>query len=313
MSASSRLELRVGMLIVAGLAAVVILILVSDRFSFDETYQVTAYLDNASGLSVGTPVTLSGIRVGKIESIRTVSDKRGAVEIKLSINERYRLPVDVRLHVASSGIFGDAFLEFTGSGQITNQLLPVDGSAEVVASPGFFDKASNQALGIMEALNDILDDKTRERAKQLVASAADVAGKGSGLIDQLRADSEALRGAIAAFTDLSGELRATTRTLGERIGVSLDGVDRAVADLDRDAGVLTERTSAVAGVAIDTLTSLDAAADETTALLHDNRGQVRDTLAAVADVSRRGSELIAGMQAGHGVVGQLLVNQDLAK
>ncbi len=40
---------------------------------------------------------------------------------------------------------------------------------------------------------------------------------------------------------------------------------------------------------------------------------MRDALLAVSEISRRGSDLLAGLQAGQGVVGQLLVNQDLAK
>lgn len=312
MSGGSRLELRVGMLIVGGLAAVVVLILISDRFSFDDSYPVTAYLKNANGLSAGTPVTLSGIRIGKIESIRTVSDARGAVEIKLSINERYLLPVDVRLQVASSGIFGDAFLEFTGSG-VTTETLAVDGTAEVTASPGFFDKASDQALKIMDSLAALLEPGTVAHAKRLVANAALLAEESAGLVKDLRAEVGTLRQAIGGIEGLTVDLRTTTHDLGLRVSKSMDGLDSAVVNLDQRTGALLTRSEAAIGVAIETLGSIDVAADEAAGVLRDNRPQVRDALLAVADISRRGSDLIAGLQAGQGVVGQLLVNQDLAK
>ncbi len=257
-------------------------------------------------------MTLSGIRIGKIESIRTVSDARGAVEIKLSINERYLLPVDVRLQVASSGIFGDAFLEFTGSG-VTTETLAVDGTAEVTASPGFFDKASDQALKIMDSLAALLEPGTVAHAKRLVANAALLAEESAGLVKDLRAEVGTLRQAIGGIEGLTVDLRTTTHDLGLRVSKSMDGLDSAVVNLDQRTGALLTRSEAAIGVAIETLGSIDVAADEAAGVLRDNRPQVRDALLAVADISRRGSDLIAGLQAGQGVVGQLLVNQDLAK
>src|SRR5258708_3712649 len=119
-----RLEFKVGILIVAGLAATVILILVSDRISFERYYKVTAYLDNAGGLRVGSPVTLSGIRVGDVETIATAKDPRGTIRVVMSVGQSHPLPADYTLQISTSGIFGDSFMAFSGGSDPKAGALP---------------------------------------------------------------------------------------------------------------------------------------------------------------------------------------------
>ncbi|MDA3963763.1 MAG: MlaD family protein, partial [Planctomycetota bacterium] len=80
MDSTARLEMRIGLLVIAGVTALVVLILVSDRVSFDSSYRVTVYLQDAGGLNVGSPVKLAGINIGTVELIRPASDPRGQVQ-----------------------------------------------------------------------------------------------------------------------------------------------------------------------------------------------------------------------------------------
>ena len=60
-----RFEMRIGLLVIGGMVAIVLMILASDIVSFEGRYRVTAYLQDAAGLKPGSPVSLAGIRVGK--------------------------------------------------------------------------------------------------------------------------------------------------------------------------------------------------------------------------------------------------------
>ncbi|MBA3938198.1 MAG: MCE family protein, partial [Planctomycetes bacterium] len=75
----SQLEMRVGLLIVAGLVATVVMILAADHLHFERVYRVSAIVVDAGGLRAHSPVTLSGIRIGEVESLATISDPRGSV------------------------------------------------------------------------------------------------------------------------------------------------------------------------------------------------------------------------------------------
>jgi ABC-type transporter Mla subunit MlaD len=68
MRPASKLELKVGMLIVGGIIAAVALVLLTDRIHFDSYYVVRAYVADAAGLRQGSPVPLDGVRIGEVDS-----------------------------------------------------------------------------------------------------------------------------------------------------------------------------------------------------------------------------------------------------
>ena len=66
------LELMVGIFVVLGLAAFLLLALkVSDiaRIGEDKGYRVTARFENIGGLKIRAPVTLAGVRIGRVTGI----------------------------------------------------------------------------------------------------------------------------------------------------------------------------------------------------------------------------------------------------
>ena len=304
-ASSHRLELKIGLVIVAGLVAIVALILVSDRFSFDDYYRVTAYLKDAGGLRSGSPVTLAGLPIGKIESISTDSGQpRHPVKVTMAVKETYRLPASATLTIATSGIFGDSYLAFSGSGSPANasDLLPLDGTATVYASSGFFDTATQEALALLANVNDLLGPDARADAKKLLSSSAQLAGEGVELVKALRAQVAAAEGALANLDTLGKDLVATNRTLTAR-------ADAALASIDR----LAQRGETVLGTADRTIDRLDAALIGGNELLAATAPDLRALAAELRATAARTAAILAGIQQGRGVIGQLLSNQALAK
>ncbi len=159
------------MLIVAGLIALVVIILLSDRFSLTSYYKVTAYLPDAGGLRKNAPVTLAGVPIGKVDSVATESDQVGyPIRVMMSINKEYRLPETSTLQVATSGIFGDAYLAFsaTGAPQEDVDLLPNNDTAVVHATRGFIDAATEKGMALLTSVNDLLNDESRANVKRLL-------------------------------------------------------------------------------------------------------------------------------------------------
>lgn len=117
--AQKNLELAVGLFVALGLIAFFFLaIKVSDIASIgdDKGYQVTAYFENVGGLKVRAPVTLGGVRIGRVTGIDLDSQRYEAV-VTLSINPRYdRLPEDSSASILTSGLLGEQYVSLEPGG-----------------------------------------------------------------------------------------------------------------------------------------------------------------------------------------------------
>jgi phospholipid/cholesterol/gamma-HCH transport system substrate-binding protein len=306
MRSATGLEIKVGLLIIAGLVSTLVLVLLSGRLHFEHNYRVRAFLPDAGGLRAHSPVTLSGIRIGEVERLGTVEDARGNVVVTLKISEEYRLPVGAKLTIASSGIFGDSYMAFAGTHDPKSGLLPVDGSAEVVANPGFFDTASQQAQKILEGASDLLGNDNRAEIRRLVTSAADLAEAATKLAHAAEAQTTALGDTLARVRALSDQLKEDVATLSK-------GGDQLLKHLDGTLGTVEARVDQLGGKAADSLARFDALVARSDHLVAANAEELTQALASVRTLAERGARIAQALSAGDGVLGQLLISRDLAK
>jgi phospholipid/cholesterol/gamma-HCH transport system substrate-binding protein len=107
------LELAVGAFVALGLAAFLLLALkVSDIASIgeDKGYQVTARFENIGGLKIRAPVTLGGVRIGRVVGI-DLDPKSFEAVVALSIEPRYdHLPTDSSASILTSGLLGEQYV-----------------------------------------------------------------------------------------------------------------------------------------------------------------------------------------------------------
>ena len=80
-------------------------------------YQLKASFKSIEGLQVGSPVTLSGIKVGKIEAITLQQNETDyKVMLSLALNNSIRLSQDASANITSNNIFGKKHLRLTQGG-----------------------------------------------------------------------------------------------------------------------------------------------------------------------------------------------------
>jgi len=107
------LELMVGLFVALGLAAFLLLALkVSDltRIGENEGYRITARFENIGGLKVRAPVTVGGVRIGRVISIDLDPQSYEAVAT-LSIDPQYhQLPTDSSASILTSGLLGEQYV-----------------------------------------------------------------------------------------------------------------------------------------------------------------------------------------------------------
>lgn len=111
--AQKNLELAVGLFVALGLAAFFMLALkVSDIASIgeDKGYRVMARFENVGGLKVRAPVTLGGVRIGRVVGV-DLDPKSYEAVVTLSIDPRYdRLPDDSSASILTSGLLGEQYI-----------------------------------------------------------------------------------------------------------------------------------------------------------------------------------------------------------
>ena len=195
MDVRSRQELRIGVLVVAGLAALVTLVLVSDRISFDPGYRVTVLMRDAGGLNVGSPVKLSGVEIGTVRSITTNS--KGEIRAEAMIQSDYRLSSSMPLELASRGIFSDGYLSFSAPTQPEDQPLPVDGTAMITADSTFIERVSRQADDILTGFSDILNEPNRQAVSTILQNAAALSSESLALVKEVRLHNKDVAGLLA--------------------------------------------------------------------------------------------------------------------
>ncbi|MCC3305961.1 outer membrane lipid asymmetry maintenance protein MlaD [Sneathiella sp. HT1-7] len=76
---------------------------------------LSASFDNVDGLSVGSDVRMSGIKVGAVTS-QTLDPKNYRAILKISLEENIDLPDDSSAKITSSSLLGSNYLQLTPGG-----------------------------------------------------------------------------------------------------------------------------------------------------------------------------------------------------
>jgi phospholipid/cholesterol/gamma-HCH transport system substrate-binding protein len=111
---TSRLvEIWVGVFVAAGLAALFMLAMkVSNLSALDDDggYEIRARFEDISGLKVRSPVTMAGVRIGRVTDIRFDKQTFEAI-VTMRIAERYdTLPKDTSASIYTAGLLGEKYV-----------------------------------------------------------------------------------------------------------------------------------------------------------------------------------------------------------
>jgi len=300
------LEIRVGLLIILGVAATVVMIMLSDKLSFDSYYHINIYLDDAGGLRSGSPVTLSGIGVGSVTTIETSDDPLGQIVVGARIKQSVKIPKSAVLSMSSSGIFGDSFLAFTGQSRGSTAFLDIDGSAKVKAAPSFMGQATEQAKNILANLSTVLDGANAANAKRVVANAADISASAAGLVAHLETQDRQIDDLIANLQAISANLKQTTANISKHSDAITNHLDSTLNTIDENVQTMATH----ANTAIDKMSSVATQADD---MISQHRQDLSTLIGNLRTLSGHAAAISAAIDSGQGVLGKLVFSRDLAK
>ena len=114
--------------------------------------KVTAVFPNASGISQGADVRISGLKVGSVLGL-SLDPQSYQVKVQIALNPDVKLPADSSAAITSEGLLGSNFVQFTPGGSPTmlktgDTITDTQGAMDLMALIGqFINKPSTPAAG----------------------------------------------------------------------------------------------------------------------------------------------------------------------
>ena len=282
MADSAYARVRVGALIAAGLGILCFAILTIGHGAqfFTRTEILQAHFERIEGLQTGAPVTLSGVRIGAVESIMFPPEpENGYVIVRIWVEQSAaeRVRTDSLMQIHSMGLLGDKFVALTPG---TAAALPATPDT-VLASINPID---------YEAILQ------REGTDDLIANVMAI----SGSLRAILASIETGHGLVSELVRGEDANEPRHRLTLESIQITLDHVDKLSVALSQ----VMDRVNQGQGLVGAMLS------DETNGKQFlDN---IEQTTTKIRETSARMDTLIARFDKANGILPQLMENKEFS-
>ncbi len=275
-------RVRVGALIAAGLAVLCFAILMIGHGAeiFTHTEILQAHFERINGLQTGAPVTLSGVRIGAVESIMFPPEPENSyvvVRIWIEQSAAERVRTDSIMQIHSMGLLGDKFVALT---------------------PGTASAPPATPDTVLASINPIDYEAIlqREGTDDLIANIMAISGSLRAILTSI----ENGHGLVSELVRGEDANNPKERLTLESIQRTLDHVDKLSVAL----GLTMDRVNKGQGLVGAMLS------DETNGKRFlDN---VSDTTAKIRATSARLDGLIARFDKANGIIPQLMENKDFS-
>lgn len=244
-------EIRVG---IAVLLAILVLVTgvtwLSEFRVAQKRVQYVVLFSDVGGLQEGDPVTISGVKTGRVGIIHLI---RGGVAVELSIDRSVEIPTGSRINVRNTGIIGEKFIAIdlvdAGTAYAPGDTILgtyESGVPEVISQMGdalrALERVSNQVDRILAVAEE--EGRLRRTMQNVEQASLDV----SATVAENRAD---LRATTVNLKEMSEMIRGLVEEKGpvvegtvDQLALTSTRVDTLVSNLDHLAGeveVLTNR------------------------------------------------------------------------
>lgn len=118
-----KIEIGVGLFVALGMVALFLLAMQVSNLAVmqrGESYVISAAFENIGGLKVRSPVTVSGVRVGRVDAIDYDTRAYQAV-VSLRIDSHYdSFPEDTTASIFTAGLLGEQYVALEPGGSMEN-------------------------------------------------------------------------------------------------------------------------------------------------------------------------------------------------
>lgn len=217
-------EIKVGIFTVVGITlfCLSVILLGGDKFFFQRSYHLKIRLPQATGLGVGSVVSLSGVPVGNVQKIDFV-DKSSDVEVTISLTQEVqsRVTDGSKASIKTQGALGDKYI-YVAPGPVDAQPLKDGAILDTDRSPDFLDLIASKGAEMGEVVNVIkevrilFENMNRDgRSGRLMTNLVDASGELSSFLKEGRETFRMMRtDAIAPLASVMKKVDRGDGTIG---------------------------------------------------------------------------------------------------
>lgn len=276
----SRLEIKVGLFVLVGLVLLGIMLVQFSKgtSAFRGTYSIKLTAVNVGGIKPRAGVLLAGVQVGSVRKIDLAADGK-SVTMLLDVYKDCPIYDDARFVIEQAGFLGDQYISVIPT---ENKGGKFKDGAEVECQPPFdLQEVARGAAGFIKRMD--------ETAKKLDASVTDLRAQ------VLNAQT------LSSFGVAMTNLRSFTE---EALG--------AVSDINALVATNGTQVSLAVSNFVRFSGSLEQLGVSAQSILATNAVNIGDATKNIDDVTVTLKALAADLQAGRGLAGAVLQNQELA-
>lgn len=287
-------EIKVGVLVFVALVLTALFLwLLGDYTPMASTYNLYVEYNFAGGVELGTPVRVSGIKVGKVTQIIFLDPSKvgeraseTALRLKLNISKKVQnnIRADSKFYINQAGIIGERYIEITPGSANAPVLRP-----EAVVrgiDPPRFDQLISQSMGLFGELTDIV-----EQNRAGIEKGVNALGRAGETLDALLGrlspqDVETARRVINRLDRITSDLEVLMSDLSEELTPTLRAVRRT---LDTAQPLLKKSDRLVS--------QLDGLLDDYEELPRKRREEIRRTFSDLITTAEHLNKVLARLDA----------------
>ncbi|HEY4179187.1 MAG TPA: MlaD family protein [Kofleriaceae bacterium] len=321
MARERTLEFKVGLMILVAAGILVGFVLILGNVSLRSGFTIALDYDYVGNLQKGAPVKVSGIKVGKIESIEFFggrldpkTNERVQVRVTAWVEDRVKDSIrgDAEFFINTAGVLGEQYLEIV-PGTAWDKPAMTAGTIvhdARVKNPPRTDLVVARLYEVLDGVSSVLRDD-RDAIKHLLSNSASAVAEVNTLLVDNKANIAAL---IKNTADLAGEGKQTLAKVNVGLG---DG--RPVAGLLASANQTLDQARTSLQTLTPPATALMTDATRVTGLITDQRlASVDKALDSASGAATKAGTLldntngiVVDLRAGKGTAGALLSREEL--
>ncbi|MGA1847334.1 MlaD family protein [Deferribacter abyssi] len=304
------LEAKVGVFVVLGLLLLGYMTTKVGDINWGKKngYEVIVYINDANGLVKDAIVKYRGVEVGKVKNIELVGDK---VEVKVIINNRYKIPDNVIATIRSAGFLGEKYLELITKNEKNTGYLVAGSQIDKYKGTVDLDQLQNK-------LADIADD-----IKAITESLREVLASDNGktnmklTLENIRYSTEYIRVMLEEnqkrINQIVKNVETITSSLKEITLSNQQNVNDLIANLKEVSETLKTQTPLIATKINNITTNIDE-------LIGNSKGDLRKTISNMKVVTTKLEKTVDNLNAitdkinnGQGTIGTLINDNETAQ
>lgn len=321
------LQIKVGALILVSLGLLVGFVFLLGTFSVGAVRTFHLEVADSGSVLKGAPVKIAGVRAGRVEEVvflveRDARKSAPALPNEAPINVRLRISVnaemaqavrkDSEFYITTQGVLGEKYIEII-PGTVSSPQWE-DGAYIRGQDPARIDLLFSKASSILSKVEAAFSGGEGFNFSDLTAALIKLTNN----INEFLVDNKARLNKIASNVELATEDAAgLAKYLREGVGSS-DNVGAIVRNVRQVSAVAASEAKPLIATAQRTLKNVDESVVVVREVVEKNRGHIDAALANLEPITenartvmRDAAGITAGIGAGRGTVGQLIIDQEI--